>query len=44
MEFITDPWNVRLASWSMFEIVSAVIQLHLGYVALSIILNLWLDP
>ncbi len=39
IDFFADPWNVHLAKWTMFHIVSALIQLSIGYISFMIIVT-----
>ena len=43
MDFFTDPWNISLAQWTMFEISSALLQVSLTVLAIKIAFIMWLD-
>ncbi len=40
IEFFTDPWNIQLAQWTMLQIVSALIQIGVGYIIFVITVHL----
>jgi len=40
VEFFTDPWNMKIINWTMFQLVSALLQIGVSYFALNV--GFWL--
>ena len=43
LDFFTDPWKMQIMNWTMVQLVSALLQIGVGYFILNIGLLLALD-
>lgn len=43
LEFFTDPWNMQIVRWSMYQLVSALLQIGMGYFVLNVVFLLAFD-
>jgi hypothetical protein len=43
IEFFTEPWNMKLLNWTMVQLVSALLQIGVGYFVINVGLLLALD-
>lgn len=43
IEFFTDPWSIVLAQWTMKQIVSSLLQISVGYIVITVVVNIWVN-
>lgn len=36
LDFFTDPWNMEIMNWTMSQLVSAILQIGVGYFVLNV--------
>ena len=40
LEFFTTPWDMQIMHWTMYQLISVLLQIGAGYFMLSIVLIL----